>query len=188
MITAPPYRSLPVAACMALLLTACDSWWTHKDLFPIEQFVYERDAQGIFNIFDQNWYWLMPSSKETYSPDYVPYVFRNRAPGANPFYHNKLQVKVIRDNDSLLGFTAFYKKTKDIGQLLFLAVDEKARGKGLGEKLVRHALNELKKQNTTQINLVTRTDNTKAQRIYTKVGFTELYQDGQGFVYFTYSL
>lgn len=165
-------------------------WWlTHSQShFKIEPFVYERDIPDTLQLFDNNWYWLMGSPKEAYSPNYLPYVFKYRTPGANPMTHNTLQVYVIRDNDHVAGFTAFFKKTKTIGQILFVAVQDEYRNKGLGAQLFRYAMDELIKQGSQQLILLTRTDNLRAQSLYKRNGFIEAYSDAPGFIYFSYTV
>jgi ribosomal protein S18 acetylase RimI-like enzyme len=159
--------------------------YTHPSL-PITDFVYSRDAQDIFEIFDKNWYWLMPQPKEEYHPGYVRYVFEHKAPQANPMHHNKLIIKVLHIDKQLAGFVAYHMKSKETGMLLFLAVKEEFRGKKYGELLTRYALKDLIHHGAKQINLVTRVDNIPAQRIYTSLGFREIMNDGEGFVYFVY--
>lgn len=153
---------------------------------PIIDFVYARDAHDIFEIFDKNWYWLMPQPKEEYHPGYLRYVFEHRAPQANPMQHKKLIIKVLYIDKKLAGFVAYHMKTKDSGMLLFLAVKQEFRGKKYGELLTRFALKDLIKHGAKQIYLVTRVDNIPAQRIYTTVGFREVMRDGEGLVYFSY--
>lgn len=183
-------RSLTFATIFILCGSLLGFWWITqaKDEFKIVPFVYERDAQDIFDMFDKNWYWLMPTPKETYSPHYLPYVFKYRAPSALPMNRGLLQVHVIRQNNKVIAFTAFYKKSKTVGQLLFVAVDSEFRKKGLGEKLVAFALDALKKQDIETITLITRTDNLSAQRLYTRSGFQESHRDGEGFMYFSYTI
>ena len=176
-----------ITACLASLTI----WWftqSHSH-FNIEPFVYERDMADVLNIFDENWYWLIPEPKEHYSPHYLPYVFKYRAPGANPMRHNSLQINVIRDQGHVIGFNAFFKKSKTVGQILFIAVQEKARKKGMGEALFRHAMDTLlEKEGCTQLILLTRMDNDRAQRLYKRFGFTEAFSDAPGFIYFSYKV
>jgi ribosomal protein S18 acetylase RimI-like enzyme len=149
-------------------------------------FVYDRDIADILKIFDENWYWLMPAPPDTYHPGYVDYVFKYRAPQANPFQHNKLTIKVLRIDNQVAGFVAYYMKSKKSGMLLFLAVKDIFRGKQYGEKLARYAVGELCKAGATEVHLLTRVDNIPAQKIYKKLGFKERLNDGEGFVYFIY--
>lgn len=180
-------KRITLSAFFALCLGSLGFWWfSHSySQFKIEPFVYERDMPDIKELFDANWYWLMGSPKEAYSPNYLTYVFKFRTPGANPMKHNTLQIHVIRDNNHVAGFTAFFKKTATIGQILFVAVHNAYRNKGLGDKLFRYAKNELIKQGSTQLILLTRTDNERAQRLYKRNGFSEAYSDAPGFIYFS---
>jgi ribosomal protein S18 acetylase RimI-like enzyme len=153
---------------------------------PITDFVYERDIKDVLDTFDNNWYWLMPEPKEEYPAGYVNYVFKYRAPQANPLHHNTLKIKVLHVDKKFAGFVAYHMKARNVGWLLFLAVREEFRGKKYGEMLARYAIKQLIASGATQINLVTRVDNVPAQRIYMRLGFREILRDGEGLVYFVY--
>lgn len=101
-------------------------------------------------------------------------------------YNGTLKVKVIRDQSQLVGFTAYYMKARDVGQLLFIVVDDNFRGKRYGQILLEHGINQLKKMGARKVDLVTRTTNIRAQKLYKRVGFKLVRDDGAGFVYFEY--
>jgi ribosomal protein S18 acetylase RimI-like enzyme len=178
---------------IAALITGCTivgaGFWYYRytsTRSPLVDFVYERDMPEIVQIIDENWYWLFPESKETYPAGYVDYVFKYRAPQANVLQHGKLTIKVLRINNRVAGFVAYHMRGKQSGMLLYLAVKHEYRGKQYGEAMARLAIQELVKRGATIINLLTRADNIPAQRIYTKLGFHEVLNDGEGFVYFAY--
>jgi len=148
---------------------------------PIYDFKYERDAKPILKIFDKDWYWLVASSREDYSADFM---LKNKVPpGGGPEKFGELVIKVLLEDGKLAGFVAYHKKKFYEGFLLFLAVDKAFRGKGYGEQLARYAIDDLFEQGCSVIRLVTRTNNTAARKLYKKLGFDEaLIEDG--FVYF----
>jgi ribosomal protein S18 acetylase RimI-like enzyme len=141
-----------------------------------------RDTQPILNLFDQNWHWLV--SSDDYSPEFT---LKYLAPSRNPLYVGKLKINVLRQHNQLIGFVAYYMKSADLGFLLFLAVDKKFRKKQYGETLLRFGLDQLADMGAKRIQLVTRTTNFPAQRLYQRVGFYEISRDQpEGFVYFEY--
>ena len=148
---------------------------------PIYEFKYERDAAGILDLFKTDRYWLVAS--EEYSPEFT---LKYRAPNRDPRYLGQLNIKVLRQNDAFVGFTAYYMKKRELGLILFLAVKPEFRGKGYGQQLTKYATDELIGLGAKQINLVTRTSNLKAQALYNRLGFYETLRDDEGFVYFTY--
>ncbi|HEV2916541.1 MAG TPA: GNAT family N-acetyltransferase [Candidatus Babeliales bacterium] len=176
----------PLIATIGLISTGIWYYSSSKATMPLADFVYKRDMPEILDIINENWYWLFPEPKESYHPGYVDYVFKHKAPQANPMHHDKLIIKILHIDNKVAGFVAYYMKTKHIGMLLFLAVKHEYRGKQYGEKMARYAIEQLIKMGANQINLVTRTDNTPAQRIYTKIGFHEIMRDEHGLVYFVY--
>lgn len=181
------FRYLMLSATFIAIISGTVCYYAFSKSEPYIDFVYERDMPAVQEIIDENWYWLFPEPKETYHPGYVQYVFKHRAPQANPLQHNKLIIKLLRVDNKTAGFVVYYMQSKHIGMLLFLAVKQEYRGKQYGEKMARYAVDQLIKLGATQINLLTRTDNAAARHIYTKkLGFHEIMNDPHGFVYFAY--
>lgn len=151
---------------------------------PIYDFDPARDTQEILKIFEDDWYWLIES--KDYSPEFT---LKNRAPSKDPLYIGSLHIKVLREQDKLVGFTAYYMKKKRLCQLLFLAVGSTFRGKGYGEQLVRYVLKDAVNLGADRVRLVTRTANFPAQRLYNRIGFTQVgAREDNEFVYFEYDL
>jgi len=138
-----------------------------------------RDTQDIIDIFTRDRYWLLNS------PDYsVEFMLKYRAATQDIKYLGKLNINVMRSDDSLIGFVAYYMKKPTKGFLLFLAINPPFRGKGYSSQLVNHALSQLKKMGAHTVNLVTRTDNIRAQKLYARLGFYEEKRD-DGYVYYS---
>lgn len=126
-----------------------------------------------------NWYWLIASDDFS-----VNHMLKNRAPNNRDIrYFGKLIIKVLRVKNEFAGFTAYYKKNFNTGQLLFVAVKDEFRGHGYGFELVNYAVRALDQMGVSRVQLLTRTDNTAAQSIYKRAGFKEAYRV-PGFVYF----
>lgn len=150
---------------------------------PIYQYSASRDRQGIIDLFKQNWYWL--TATKDFSTEFM---LDNRAPDKNIIYSGHLQMRVLRENNTLVGFVAYYMKTKDLGWLLFLVIDEAYRGQRKAETLATYAIDQMRLQGAKKVRLVTRTDNVSAQRVYRRLGFTQYKLDPTGFVYFEYTI
>lgn len=142
-------------------------------------FDYARDADSIKQIFTDDRYWLLSSQ------DYdVEHMLRNKAPNKREErYNGKLIIKVLYEHNQFVGFICYYLKNFFLGQVLFVDVKPEFRGKGYAQKLMKHAIADMKKQGATMITLVTRTSNTSAQAVYKKLGFNVSFEE-DGFVYF----
>ncbi|WP_078380602.1 GNAT family N-acetyltransferase [Sutcliffiella halmapala] len=82
------------------------------------------------------------------------------------------------DNGIAVGFTQLYPtfssvKMKRTWVLNDLFVNEKARGKGFGEKLVNEAIAFANETGASGVLLETAQDNVNAQRLYEKIGFVK---------------
>lgn len=64
----------------------------------------------------------------------------------------------------------------DEGEILSLAVKSKFRRKGIGEKLIKVALNYFSSCGIKNIFLEVAVSNVAAQKLYTKTGFKEIYR------------
>jgi len=140
----------------------------------------DRDTADMLEIFTTDRPWLISS------PDYDPaYALRTRSPNAREEqYKGKMTIKVLRLNDKLVGFVTYYMKSPIEGFILFLAVKPEFRGKRFGPQLIEYALNDLKRRGAHFVQLVTRTDNIKAQSVYKRTGFIEKARDDRYVFYF----
>ncbi len=156
-------------------LIAAGAWYVTSERGPFYTFNDAYDMQDVLTIFDKNWYWLLAG------PDSSPsFMMSHRAPSPDPAYIGKLQTKVLREDGRrgpLIGFTSYYLMTPTIGRVLFVAVDEAFRNKGYGEKLLRYATDDLRKQGMQKARLSTRVQNISAQNLYKKFGFKEIHRD-----------
>jgi ribosomal protein S18 acetylase RimI-like enzyme len=177
-------RSIKIVTTATIIgLLSIGSWYLYHISKPQEQildFDDLRDTKDILTIFKRDWYWLVAS--ENYSPEFM---LKYRASDFSSM--GQLNIKVLRNQDKLIGFVAYYLKTPTEGFLLFLDVNPPFRGKGYSEQLLQYAVNELKKLGATTIHLVTRTNNFHAINLYQHTNFTETSRN-DGFVYFAKKL
>jgi ribosomal protein S18 acetylase RimI-like enzyme len=180
-----PQRLKKIILLLSITLAACGSigtyvYYTNINQGPIYDFNPARDTQPIMDIFNQNWYWLLAS------PDSSPaFMIKHRTHDSNPLHFGSLHIKVLREQDRLAGFAAYFMQNPQEGRLLFLAVDQKFRGKGYGKILAEYAMKELFAMGATHLALWTRVSNLPAQRIYKDLGFKEVF-DENGYVFFEY--
>lgn len=132
-----------------------------------------HDKAAIVRIFKDNWSWLITS--QDYSIDYM---LDTKSSNKEPQNFGNLTLKVYRENDKTAGFLAYHKKKFYEGFILFVAVDEKYRGKGYAHKLVQEAVKSLKADGCTVIELFTRVLNKPARKVYEGEGFKEIWTDG----------
>lgn len=153
------------------------SWWFFNKS-PIQEFNYDRDAAEILKIFERDRYWLLSS------PDYSPeFMLKTKSPNAYDLrYFGQLNLRVLWEKGSFVGFTGYYMKTPTHGFILFMAVNPEFRGKRYGEMLIHYAFADLKRMGATQAELTTRTDNERALKLYKRVGMVET-SFVDGFVY-----
>jgi ribosomal protein S18 acetylase RimI-like enzyme len=138
-----------------------------------------RDRQAILDMFYKDLYWL--TTNEDYSAEFM---IDTRSPNEYALqYYGKLLIKVMREGDKLIGFTAYYMKNFYEGTVLFLAIDSDSRGKHYGETLIMNAIDELKKQGASIISLFTRVNNYRAQKLYERIGFEKSADDGVMYTY-----
>jgi ribosomal-protein-alanine N-acetyltransferase len=97
------------------------------------------------------------------------------------------QFWVLTDDETdekIMGYIVFWV-LENQAQILNVAVDFEYRGLGLGERLVREAVNKSMRLGLKKVTLEVRSSNTGAQGLYDKVGFHTthirkgFYSDGQ---------
>jgi len=103
------------AGITATVLSAGILYYVFAPRGPIYDFNPARDTQEILAIFEHNWHWLI--SSEDYSPEFM---LKHRAPSKDPLYIGSLHIKVLREQNKLAGFTAYYmKKKRGMKKLLY---------------------------------------------------------------------
>lgn len=140
---------------------------------PFYEYNQARDRKDIETFFahgSEDRWWLLWDPSEEYDLDLL---LNGRAPNDNPLYYGTLQVKVLRENDQFVGFTTYYKQTPTVGRILFVAVKPEFRGRGHAKKIVQFDMAELERMGAHKVVLFTRTQNVRAQALYTKLGFHE---------------
>jgi len=156
-------------------------WYYRHAQTPIRPYEAGRDRAFILDLFKKNWYWLLSD----YSPDYdVGFMLDYRTPiQKDTSQAGKLMIYTYLEGGKPVGFVTFYEDDLKIGRVLFLGVSEESRKKGYARKLIAFALDELKKRGMLAIRLYTRTDNTKARKLYEHIGFKEIWTDGAYLIY-----
>jgi ribosomal protein S18 acetylase RimI-like enzyme len=178
-------RIKKIVFLLSITLAACGGigayvYYTNINQGPIYDFNPTRDTQPMMDIFNQNWYWLLAS------PESSPaFMLKHRTYDTNPLHFGLLHIKVLRQEDKLVGFTAYFMENPQEGRILFLAVAHEFRGKGYGKILAQCAMKELFAKGANHLALWTRVSNLPAQRIYKELGFKEAF-DENGYVFFEY--
>jgi ribosomal protein S18 acetylase RimI-like enzyme len=82
---------------------------------------------------------------------------------------------LIAVSDSEVMGYIFYEMTADktVGEITLLHVKETARGKGIGSELLKYAIDELNKEQVSEITINVRKENEGAFRLYSRFGFME---------------
>lgn len=80
-------------------------------------------------------------------------------------------ILVSLKSQEIFGFTTISRKSKDLADIGLVAVDEKARGKGIGTSLIKMAILRAQQNNFKKIQVVTQLDNVPAVNLYQKTNF-----------------
>ena len=123
---------------------------------------------------------------ENYTPDFFIYHFREFPEGflvaeMNGKVVGYIMTRVDRGFDYYSSHRAFAEK----GHIISIAVLPHARRKGIGEALLRRAVESVKKRGVKEVYLEVRVSNTPAINLYHKLGFKiarrvpKYYADGE---------
>lgn len=170
------FFKIVIVFLVSLSLIIYTGWY----FFPLKEgigsYTQSVDKAFITQLFKDNWYWLVAGEGD-FSTAYVNNILDNKTPSHDIKERGNLNIFVYHKDKVPVGFTAFYKKSFYKGFILFLAVDEKYRGKGYARKLLTYAIDQLKSMGSSVVELVTRTDNTKAISLYKSMGFEETWRN-----------
>ena len=80
-------------------------------------------------------------------------------------------VFVVEHDDQVAGYLSCHLREPKVGQIGLVAVAEAAQGRGLGPRMLNHALSWFADQGVRVVNVVTQGSNTFALRYYQRRGF-----------------
>lgn len=156
---------LGLLAALGIIYFANDA---SKEANVIRHYEHEKDFDALVPVIRENMFWLSER------PDFSPEKFLMwRAPNFDPARKGEATIDVIEVDKETAGFIAYYKKSPTHGFIWLFAVDQKFRRRGLGDKLMAHALKQLKSQGAQYVTLTTRLHKTPALQLYQKAGFVE---------------
>ncbi len=144
------------------------------------------DKPAIHKMFADEWYWMVSDytiARDT-SVHYVDFMLDNKS-SVQYEKRNDLTLKVLENNSKVVGFSATYKKSTIAGHILFIVVDNEARGKGYAKALVQDALEDFFAQGCVKVSLDTRTGNKRARSLYSSLGF-QLLEEDEDYVHFVF--
>lgn len=155
-------------------------FYQNREKDVILDFDAARDTAFILDSFKRDWYWLVEG--DDYSPEYM---LKNRSSSQKSEHKGNLTIKVGYHGKKPVGFVIYFMKNFYLGDLRFIDLDPEFRSKGWAYKLLDYAVKDFIKRGSAKIELVTRTTNYPAQKLYTRYGFREISRE-DGFVYYEY--
>lgn len=124
---------------------------------------------------------LFPDSEEMWR--------KYRAMRQGEFSRGEIGVYVLEENGAFLGELTVHYTSGDLpteaipGRRVYLQafrVAENCQGRGLGQELLRFALEELEGRGYTEFTIGVEEDNERAKHVYFKFGFTQAIDRGYG--------
>lgn len=156
---------LGVLAALSIVYLVNDS---PPDPNVIRAYDEKKDFAALTPMIKENLFWLSER------PDFSAEKFLMwRAPNFDPSRKGQATIDVIEFEGQTAGFIAYYKRSPAHGFIWLFAVGEQFRRRGLGDRLMQHALKQLKKQGAQYVTLTTRLHKTPALQLYQKNGFVE---------------
>jgi len=175
-------RYIALIACITAAFVGWYAYVTYgSHIVPYQA---QRDRQAVLSIFEENWYWLTLLPPEEYS---AAYRIDYKAPSPFPRDRQRLSIDVYRADEQTVGFIAYYVSRFYKGSILFLAVRQQYRKRGIARKLVEHAIKRLASRGVQVIELFTHINNEAAQRLYESIGFQRVWADDT-FVTYQYQI
>lgn len=159
-------------ACFVSILLIWQSIFTFKN---IDVYLPERDREAIITLFKDNWYWLIPEEE----PFSVEYFLDHKTPDQFEGEDGISTILVYRIKDQTVGMVSYYPMSFYKGRLHFIVIDKAYRGRGISDKLLAYALQQMKNKGFHVVDLLTRVDNIPAQKLYGRFGFKEYFRDNR---------
>lgn len=163
---------------LALCIIGLGYWYTHHSAQTCEGIALynpTRDKQFLLKLFSDNWYWLVPHGLSFSAEKFLDRGTKKSAGETEE--DSKIFVYCVQNKP--VGFVAYHKELFYKGRLRFIAIDKDHRGRGYSEKLMNFAMDDMKNMGLRLVQLVTRTNNEPAKKLYNKLGFYDFWHDDQ---------
>lgn len=154
-------------------------WFFVKQQTSIYEYNPAEDRARLCEIFKQNVYWLTNETDEGRALLTFERALDTQSSSPQWVDRGNLKVKVYRIDGCIAGFVAYHKISGLLAKILYIAVHDDYRRRGYAEQLLQHALDDLKRQGFTRVELATRVVNKRAQGLYKKFGFKITWDDGE---------
>lgn len=177
------YHYIAVILAILCIISSVYYWYSRRSAEPIYTYDATKDRQSLIDIFKQNWFWLTTNPDAEDAVKSFEHNIDTLSSSNSPFDRGNLMIKVYRDQEHAQGFIAYYRSGWATAKILYIGVNEKYRRRGYAEALMKYALDDLKKQGFTHVELFTRIINERAQNLYKKYGFISHWHDD---TYITY--
>ena len=177
------YRFITIFLVLAFIVGGMYYWSLQTNIGPIYTYDSQKDRAALIEIYKQNWFWLTTNPNEADAIKSFEHNLDTLSSTYSPFDQSNLIIKVYRDAEGTKGFVAYHRDGWLAARILYLAINEKYRRRGYAELLMKYAIEDIKKQGYTRIDIFTRVVNERAQNLYKKFGFTSNWTDGE---YITY--
>ena len=162
---------------LALGLLGSLYWWKGQggSLKPYEP---KKDRAALIQLFRQNWYWLDDRELEGGLKAFEETL--NKV--GDPAFATRLDVMdwtVYRSKGEARAFISYFMRdsAEKVGKILYLAVDDRFRARGIARQLMTKAIDVLTKKGAKIIEIVTRISNHPAQNLYRSMGFVQVGED-----------
>lgn len=157
-------------------------------------FIYEQDIDDVMALIRDNIDTLVAIPKGTHlTPEIIDdhlaqfrASLKNNSPFGNYFKTielNSVRTTVLRSKNHVVGFIKYFIPADQTGHIEILCVTKTRRNRGYGRRLVNYAIEDLRKMNTSEINLFADTRNLAAQNLYYAIGFKKLPQTQNDILY-----
>lgn len=158
--------------CLAVALAWAFVFFRSRDQHIVDFNKSPEQTAFLQKVFKDNWYRLVSEESDFE----LNYMLEHGVSHKDRFMPPHT-MKLYKDTTGkYVGFVTYYHPymyQQGHALLLFLVVDKDERGKGYAKKLMEYALNDLKKQGCSSVELAVRIENKEAQKLYRSFGFYE---------------
>lgn len=139
----------------------------------VVEFNQKLDTSALTDLIKSEWTKLFPTPY--YDQSIVSAMLINKRPGDITHSTKQLTIKVLHEDQKIVGFITYYFINNIILHIELLAIHSNFRAKGYGKFLINWVINEAKNQGAKAAELYVYNTNPKAIEFYKCLGFTPKY-------------
>jgi len=170
-------RIVQFALILAVVAITAFVGWRSMYHVPVHEGVVSyqasRDRAAVIKLYQDNMYWVAREG----SLASIEALLDTKTPTPHTADYGIARNYVYLLAGKPVGFVSWFPESFYKARLHIIVVDADYRGRGISDALMNYAMDDIKRQGMSSVNLITRMGNTSARKLYERLNYAVTWHD-----------